>query len=619
MSTTGAQTPETKPSEQEAVPRERRQGLRRLRDSRWLQIITAAVVLALLAGAGTVYMGARPPAQAAWSTAEEAVLVLAGERQESPPVLDRDGALYLPFPWVAEHLDPTLLWDPEGNRVIYTSSDAVLRLPLGSTQGSHNGEPYALEFPVTLFHGVPHLPVSLLSRLYPYAFVWHADSATLTVDAEGETAAWGKVVAAPRQWYSSFLPGGANDDEAVWLETEPAPTASVIARLPQGERVWLFGERDGHYLARDEAGHVGWVAKERLQLMGAAPLATGLQKADSAQTTAIAAAATAATATPWLGQQPFVLTFEQVGEQNPSTKAIWALPTVNVVAPTWFALRADGTLKNTASRAYVDWAHANGKQVWALASNGFEPERTHQLLASAAARERFVTTLLSYAALYGFDGINLDFENVYLADGPDLTQLVRELVPLAHERRLTVSVDVTVKSSSEQWSLFYDRAALAQTADFVVLMAYDQHYAGGEPGPVAALDWVGRSLDAVLQEVPPRRLLLGVPFYTRLWRVHRAADGSESVTSQAIPMQRAADLAALHGVAPVWLPDMKQYFVQYQEDGDRVQIWYDGAESVQARVDLAREKGLAGLAAWRRGLESEEVWPAFQTLERGPY
>ena len=135
---------------------------------------------------------------------------------------------------------------------------------------------------------------------------------------------------------------------------------------------------------------------------------------------------------------------------------------------------------------YVNWAHSKGYQVWALFSNSFDTERTSVVLRDSGLRDRIISQLLIYANIYKLDGINIDFENVNLADGPYLTQFVREMTPLLHGQGLTVSVDVTVKSTSPNWSLFLERDKLSQVVDYVMLMAYDQYPHGSKvAGPVS--------------------------------------------------------------------------------------------------------------------------------------
>ncbi len=283
---------------------------------------------------------------------------------------------------------------------------------------------------------------------------------------------------------------------------------------------------------------------------------------------------------------------------------------VNVISPTWFHLiDSQGTLSSYADAAYVDWAHSNGLAVWALVTNGFDPDRTQPVLRDPALRARVVDQLLAYAAMYKLDGINIDFENMYMADRDYFSQLVRELVPLAHEQGLVVSVDVTGISRSETWSRCYDRPALAQAADYLILMAYDQHPAASQvAGPVAGLDWTERSLRQVLEQVPSDRLILGIPFYTRLWQEQPQADGSVRVSSRALGMEEAWELVAQRGAETQLDPDAGAIHAWYQEDGSTYRIWIEDADTVRLRIELANEYGLPGVAAWRRGFEAPQIW-----------
>ena len=159
------------------------------------------------------------------------------------------------------------------------------------------------------------------------------------------------------------------------------------------------------------------------------------------------------------------------------------MPGLNVLSPTWFRLgETPGEVENYADSRYVSWAHERGYKVWALFSNSFELERTRAVLRSSDLRDKVISQILLYARMYSLDGINIDFENVYHDDAPYLTQFVREMTPLLHEMGLTVSIDVTVKSQSPTWSMCFERSRLAEVVDYVMLMAYDEFYAGS---PVA--------------------------------------------------------------------------------------------------------------------------------------
>ena len=196
------------------------------------------------------------------------------------------------------------------------------------------------------------------------------------------------------------------------------------------------------------------------------------------------------------------MTWEAVYNVQPDPKKIGELTGVNVVSPTWFELTdGEGTIRSKADAAYSQWYRDRGVQVWALFSNGFEPEQTQQALSSYETRLRMIEQLLAYAKTFKLQGINIDFENVKTSDKDNLVQFVREFTPLAHEHNLVVSIDVTPKSTTEFWSAFLDRPRLAQSVDYMMVMTYDEHWASSPvAGSVSSLPWVEHSIRRIILE-----------------------------------------------------------------------------------------------------------------------
>ncbi len=317
-------------------------------------------------------------------------------------------------------------------------------------------------------------------------------------------------------------------------------------------------------------------------------------------------------------EQPIVLVWE-FAYNNPDTDEIGDMPSLMVVSPTWFHLKdGEGTIQNLADPSYVRWAHGQGYHVWGLVSNSFEPEITAEMLTSSTGRRNVIVQLLALARLYNLNGLNIDFENFHYRYRDYFTQFIRELAPLCREEGLVLSVDVTFISTAAYWSLCYDRRALAEAADYVAVMAYDEHW-GASPvaGSVSSLPWVERGLQAVLKEIPREKLLLGVPFYSRIWEIEEQDDGSKKVSSKAYGMEKIAEILAEHEAVAAWCEETGQNKAVYEDDGIIYKTWLEDAASMKLRVDLVNKYNLAGLAAWRRGFEKPEIWDIIdENLER---
>lgn len=288
-----------------------------------------------------------------------------------------------------------------------------------------------------------------------------------------------------------------------------------------------------------------------------------------------------------------------------------------MVSPTWFSIiDVKGNVRSQADRSYVDWAHNHGMEVWGLLSNSFEPDLTTGALSTYDNRMNAIVQMLKYADLYNLDGINIDFENVYTKDGPNVTQFMRELKPMAQSRNLIVSIDVTPKSKSEMWSLFLDRPALAAVSDFLVVMAYDEHWAASPvAGSVASLPWVKTSMNRIIEEdkVPSEKLILGVPLYTRIW-TEATEKGKTKVSSKAVSMNAVKEIIAEKKLTPVFDKEAGQNYVEYKEDDVLRKIWIEDSTSLTARVELAQSLKLGGVAAWNRSFASPEAWEALKGI-----
>ena len=341
-------------------------------------------------------------------------------------------------------------------------------------------EPYEFTYPVREKEGQLYLPVDPLQEIYHLELLANPVRKTASLYSLKQPLQMGKMVKAGK------------------IRLAPSLRSAWVDELSLEEEVRILREEKGWYWVETEAGQAGYIAKDKVALVGV--------KAREVPQPEVY--------TPWnpLGR-PIILTWEYVGQVTASPEKIGELPGVEVLSPTWFALQKNGMVQNKADKKLVDWAHQNGRQVWGLFSNSFDKDLTREFLGSSALRIKVIRQLLSYVDLYELDGINLDFENMYLEDKEAFVAFVRELAPLLHEKGRVLSVDVTFHSQSETWSLCYDRKKLAEAADYIIVMGYDEH-GGSSPvaGSVSSLPWVESGLQRMLEEVPADKLLLGIPF-----------------------------------------------------------------------------------------------------------
>ncbi len=315
-------------------------------------------------------------------------------------------------------------------------------------------------------------------------------------------------------------------------------------------------------------------------------------------------------------QKPVVLAWEYVTSYSPELASEPVINGLDVISPTWFNLvGADGLLSSRTSPAYTAEAHKRGMKIWALVSNSFNGQLTKAFLHSAQARKQFTAQLLAFSKLYGLDGFNFDFERIDVADRDTFTQLLREAAPYLKEAGLAVSVDVHIPANTNM-SKSHDRKALSSIVDYVMVMAYDQHWAScPAAGSVADLPWTKSAVSMTLQEgVPAEKLLLGVPFYMRRWRCTPLPDGKEKVKGSTLTMEDSDELIRKHNLVPVWLEDKKQDYYEFSENGQKIRVWVENAKSLAERAALIKEFNLAGAACWRKGHEQPYAWKALTDL-----
>lgn len=274
---------------------------------------------------------------------------------------------------------------------------------------------------------------------------------------------------------------------------------------------------------------------------------------------------------------------------------------VNVLAPTWYSVTdSSGSMSCYASAGLVNKMHQRGTDVWALVSDFDTNVDFAALYSSKKARTNMVNTLINDAEKYGFDGINLDFENIKSAYAKDYLQFVRELSIACERKGLVLSTD---NYKPEAYNRCYNLKEQSRFVDYVIVMAYDEHYAGTDAGSVASLSFVKEAVEDTVQLVGKEHVIAGIPFYTRIWTT---TDGN--TTSRAVGMQAAVDQLNSDGQVALWNDDCGQYVASYTVGNSTRQIWFEEEKSIEAKMQIIQENNVAGVAGWKLGLEKSSVW-----------
>ena len=294
-------------------------------------------------------------------------------------------------------------------------------------------------------------------------------------------------------------------------------------------------------------------------------------------------------------------------ENGAGSKFVDSLPTLKVysglfdtVSPFWHSVGADGRVAGDGYRGeVVSLARARGLSVVPLVSNvksgagnSFEAIRTPE------ARAKTVGNLVDLVAEKAYDGLNLGFELLPADARESYSTFLRELAVALHGRGKTLAVsvfgDVDV---SPLVSGFLDYRAIGEAADLVVLLGYDRSWPATSPGPLAPLAWVEANIDSLLGYLPAGKLILGIGTHAYDWPIDPEAGRTDYLSTSAA-LARASDA----GAAVQYDPVSRQSFYTYtsQAGADR-EVWLQDGSHVADKVQLAKSRGLRGVAIWRLG------------------
>jgi spore germination protein YaaH len=525
-------------------------------------------------------------------------------RDELPPlVAPHDGGyrVYLRVGFLRNYVDPFVFWDEGAGVLFFSSLYEMMEFSPDSEYFLLNGSPRPVPDMILVIDGEVFVPDTIVQGLYPLSVEFRAEYNMVVVTdlTREQTTAVAAGTVDVRYWASERAP--------------------ITARLSRGDTLLLFigddeydtyddFDRDYDFVrVRTHHGLLGYVSVTDIEGLNSAVPLDSLQR-----DTILGGFLDNMVHHPrvWSGGGGINLIWESV--YHPDANMVNMLTpldsSVNVVSPTWFRIDPYGTrLNSVASREYVDWAHSQGVLVWPLVFD-VRYERSRLFLTDRNARRYAINQLIEYVGLLNLDGINIDFEHLTAAEGPYKIQFLRELNIPMRQRGIVLSAAVKVPLPA---TAFYRRDLIGKTVDFVMVMTYDEHWATSPvAGPNASLPWVRRGVDNMLREVPRDRLVMGLPFYNRVWREvvstgavsHHGAMGTN--TTRAFFEER--------GVTWVWDFEIGSYFgeVPAFEDGETViyRVWLEDARSIGEKMHIFSDNNLAGVASWNRLFAIDEFW-----------
>lgn len=543
------------------------------------------VTLLILTIAISIYLYIQKPNKEIISISDEIYLVIEDNIIiEDNPVIIEDDMIYISFDIIKEYLDPDLFYDLNEETIIFTDKEKVRRFKIGHKKATVNYKEFNINNPIKKIGEKVYIPKEVLINNYDININYIEETKAIVLDKNHLNYVQGEVIMEGADIRINF-----DKKSPIVLKDVPVETPVIV-----------FEELDNWYKVRTYHGIIGYIEKKYLKIN----LTNDVYKVELESREKEDR-----------NGEKINMTWDYTNRKVVSIDNIDYIYGINIVSPTWFSISDNmGNILDKGNFEYVEKYSTLGYKVWPLIDNGFDPDLTYELLSSSKSREQVIEKIVQIYDEYKVDGINIDFENVYLKDKDLLTQFVRELYPIFREKGMMVSIDVTPISISENWSLSLDRKRLSQAVDYVMLMAYDQHWASSTvAGSVSQYSWVEESLLKILQEVPNHKLILGVPFYTRLWKLEKS-NGGEQVSSQALSMEGANNFIKENNVELEWDEESGQYHGETVKEGITYKIWVEDAKSLKLKSSLVNKYDLAGIASWRKGFETEEVWPAISNM-----
>lgn len=385
------------------------------------------------------------------------------------------------------------------------------------------------------------------------------------------------------------------------IRTEADIKSPILKEVKEGDKLWVLGTaEDGKFIkVLSEDGVIGFallskLGESEIEMMDCK------REDDRDIYTSIKQ------------EEPVVLAWHQVFNQSANSNmeefVSGKTEYMNVISPTWFGIADNtGELLTLASKDYVERAHNLGLKVWPLVNDFNKDVDYKALFSSNAGRTNLINNIVYFIDSCGFDGINIDFESVKASYAEDYLQFLRELSIVMRKKKKVLSIDNYVPT---EYTAHYDREEQGILADYVCVMAYDEHYAGSkEAGSVSSLNWVRTGISKTKEVVDPKKIIVGLPFYTRIWRIN--PDGS--LTSKALGMQGGKKRVAEAGAEKAWDDVTGQYYAEWKDGNDTMKIWLEEAQSLKNKLSEVDKNELGGVAFWKLGLENEGAWKSVAT------
>lgn len=496
-------------------------------------------------------------------------------------ILIKDNIIYLSKQDIANFFDKHIYKDEKTNKIITTYEKKIAEIGFNDNTININGSDKEIYAHAIEKEGQTYLPISEMADVYNIEMANIPETNIVTIDSL-EKAQKRAIV-----------------NSNVSVKSSSNFISRTVDRIKKGDAVIVVSSNKGYSKIRTGNGKVGIIKTNKLENEFTIREDMEEEKQINGKVN---------------------LTWDYYSEYASAPNKVGTkIEGINVVSPAFFYLGTDGKLKENVGKegkTYVQWAKENGYKVWPMVSNAFAAKEslniTSNIMNSYEARKKLIESIISKCVEYELDGINLDFENMKAEDKDMYSRFIIELEPRLKEIGMVLSVDVTAPDGGETWSMCFDRHVIGDVADYTIFMAYDQNgVSSKKPGTTAGYNWIKLNLVKFLQteEIDPDKLILAVPFYTRIWTTNQ--DGK--VVGNTTISMKDINKTIPDGESKQWNDELKQNYVEYTSGNNKKEIWIEDLESLKAKISLIKDNNLAGVASWEVDMASDDVWQMIDT------
>ena len=509
------------------------------------------------------------------------------------------GKVYVAYNIVRDYINSRFYWDPNENVLLYMLPEDMISVDVGSKDYSISKKKKSEDYVILKTEG--NTAYIALDFVQQYTNIDYEVSNN--PDHVMIRTKWGKTdVATVKKNTQVRYQGGVK--------------SPVLAELKKKDEVTVVESEQNWKKVRTADGVIGYVKNKTLKNEEKKNITRKFEEQDYSNITK---------------DYTINMAWHNVTNQdanNAVAQRIAQTKGLTTLAPTWIHVAdTNGNISSIASADYVSYAHKQNVEVWMTVRDfdgGISSEKeSYELLSYTSRRETLITQLIAEALRVGVDGINVDFEKISDKCGEHYIEFIRELSVKCRQNGLVLSVDNYVPKS---FNTQYDRKEQGIVADYVVIMGYDEYYAGSpEAGPVSSYNYVKEGITETLKEVPAEKVISGIPFFTRLWKEtpkteeelksDKGTDAeqySATVESDAYGMDNAQAIVKQAGVDTTWDKKAGQNYATWEADGSKYEIWMEDSKSIEAKLKLMKKYKLAGPAEWSLGQESSDIWNLIQ-------